>query len=233
MGHLSQKNIFPYIWFDSYDRMSTTSLPACKRFKTREDCIYANVAWKVLGCKIFEDYHDMYLLADVVLLEREEEYIRDDEKPKKTSLSQILYLDVNGLYAHVMANCKLPYKLVHNELYDEIKTYSYNEIKELSEDDEHTYFLITDASVSELMIERNPALRYLPFFPVKINEKAIKKSKHMRSQCIKHNIEDLDTYKLGTVLDKTEKYMVHIKYLKLTMDAGYEVKKVHGYFKFA
>ena len=55
---LSQKNIFPYTWFDSYDRMSTTLLPICKRFKSREDCIYANVAWEVLGCKTFEDYHD-------------------------------------------------------------------------------------------------------------------------------------------------------------------------------
>ncbi len=27
--------------------------------------------------------------------------------------------------------------------------------------------------------------------------------------------------------------MVHIKYLKLTMDAGYKLEKVHGYFKFA
>ena len=55
----------------------------------------------------------------------------------------------------------------------------------------------------------------------------------MKSQCTKHKIEDVDTYKLGTVLDKTEKYMVHIKYLKLAMDAGYELNRVHGYFKFA
>ena len=309
---LSQKNIFPYTWFDSYDRMSTTLLHVCKRFKSREDCIYANVAWKVLSCKTFEDYHDKYLLADVVLLaacfhafrrniynmhttdpayflglpglswsiamkylpkgkaiellekpehyitfqnslqdgicqvfqryakriyaevksENEEEYISNDEKPKKKSLSQILYLDVNGLYAHIMANCRLPYKLVHNELFHKIKTYSYHEIKELSEDENCTYFFIIDASISELMIERNPALKYLPFFPVKTNEKSIKKLEFMKSQCIKHKIEDVDTYKLGTVLDKTEKYMVHIKFLKLAMDAGYELNRVHGYFKF-
>lgn len=181
---LSRKNVFPYVWFDSYDRMSATSLPERKHFKLREDKIYASVAWKVLGCKTFEEYHDMYLLADVVLLaacfhafrrniynmhttdpayflglpglswsiamkylpkgkaiellekpehyitfqnslqggicqvfqryakrryeevksEKEEEYISNDEEPKRRSLSQILYLDVNGLYAHIMAN---------------------------------------------------------------------------------------------------------------------------------
>ena len=77
---------------------------------------------------------------------------------RKKPLSQLLYLDVNGLYAHIMANCKLLYKLVHSELFDEIKTYSYHEIKELSEDEDYTYFFIINASISELMIERNPAL---------------------------------------------------------------------------
>ena len=143
-----------------------------------------------------------------------------------------------------MANCKLPYKLicyqdVENNVFDYIygdpekpMYFDYNLIKLLSEDDEHTYFFIIDASVSEVMIERNPALR-LPFFPVKINEKSTKKSQHMKRQCDELKIQDVDTYKLGTVLDKTEKYMVHIKYLKLAMDAGYELNKVHGYFQFA
>ena len=45
-------------------------------------------------------------------LEREEEYISNDENPNEQSLSQILYPDVNGLYTHIMANCKLPYKLI-------------------------------------------------------------------------------------------------------------------------
>ena len=111
--------------------------------------------------------------------------------------------------------------------------FDYNLIKQLSEDEEHTYFFIIDASVSELMIERNPALRHLPFFPVKINEKSTKKAEYMKRQCDELKIQDVDAYKLGTVLDKTEKYMVHIKYLKLAMDAGYELNKVHGYFQFA
>ncbi len=86
-------------------------------------------------------------------------------------------------------------------------------INQFCEDEDHTYFLIVDASVSELMIERNPGLKYLPFFPVKINEKSTKKSDFMKSQCFKLEIKDVDTFKLGTILDKTEKYIIHIKYL--------------------
>ena len=55
----------------------------------------------------------------------------------------------------------------------------------------------------------------------------------MKAQCEKHKLKDVDTFKLATVLDKTEKYMVHIKYLRLAMEAGYKLDKVHGYFKFA
>ena len=55
----------------------------------------------------------------------------------------------------------------------------------------------------------------------------------MKAQCEKHKLKDVDTFKLATVLDKTEKYMVHIKYLNLAMEAGYVLDKVHGYFKFA
>ena len=41
------------------------------------------------------------------------------------------------------------------------------------------------------------------------------------------------THKLGTLLDKTEKFMVHIKYLKLAIDAEYKPSKVHEHFQFA
>jgi hypothetical protein len=48
---------------------------------------------------------------------------------------------------------------------------------------------------------------------------------------IEHKIEDIGTYKLGTVLHKTE--TVHIKYFKLALDVGHELKRLHDYCKFA
>ena len=47
---------------------------------------------------------------------------------------------------------------------------------------------------------------------MKINEKSTKKSDFMKTQCDKHKLKDVDTFKLATVLDKTKKYMIHIKY---------------------
>ena len=40
----------------------------------------------------------------------------------------------------------------------------------------------------------------------------------MKAQCEKYKLKDVDTFKLATVLDKTEKYMVHIKYLTVNQD---------------
>ena len=90
-------------------------------------------------------------------------------------------------------------------------------IKALSEDKDYTYFFVIDASISEIMIERNPALTYLPFFPRRVDEKSIKKSEFMKSQSEKHDIQDTDSFKLACVLDKTERYLVHIKCLKLAL----------------
>ena len=72
---LSKKNIFPYIWFDNYGRVNAISLPGREHFnqhvdqqKNDEDYDYAIKAWEKLECKTFEEYHDKYLLADIVLL---------------------------------------------------------------------------------------------------------------------------------------------------------------------
>ena len=65
---LSQKNIFPYIWFDSYEKMNAISLPGREHFQSDEDYDYATKAWVILKCKKFQDYLDKYLFADVVLL---------------------------------------------------------------------------------------------------------------------------------------------------------------------
>ena len=154
-----------------------------------------------------------------------------DERTKE-SLNQIMYFDVNGLYGHIMAGFKLPHKLVEHKTED-LPHYDYSMIKALSEDKDYTYFFVIDASISEIMIERNPALTYLPFFPRRVDEKSIKKSEFTKSQSEKHNIQDTDSFKLACVLDKTERYLVHIKCLKLALDAGYNLDKVHEYYKFS
>ena len=286
---LCKKGVIPYIWFDNYDKMECRSLPEKRYFQNEDEYEYA--------CETFEDYHDKYLLADVILLagcfhafrksiykmhktdpayflgfpglswslamknipegsaiellEKPEDYLafqnsiqggicqvsqryvkrKYDEKTGEV-LNQIMYFDVNGLYAHIMANCKLPYKLIEHRTED-IPTFDYGTIKKMSESEEFTYFFVIDASISALMIERNPGLNYLPFFPKRINERDITKSEFMKSQGMKHEIKDGDTFKLACSLDKTERYLVHIKCLKLALDAGYKLDKIHEYYVFS
>ena len=46
-------------------------------------------------------------------------YEEDKNNPsKREALNQIMYFDVNGLYAHIMANCKLPFKLIEHKTED-------------------------------------------------------------------------------------------------------------------
>jgi hypothetical protein len=80
---LRQKGIYPYKWVDSIQKFKCTELPGIDAFYndltqkpcSPEDYQHAQNVWKTLGCKTFEDYHDYYLMADVVLLaEAFEEY---------------------------------------------------------------------------------------------------------------------------------------------------------------
>ena len=64
---LCAKGAFPYIWFDKYGKMKWRSLPERKYFQSDEEYEHACKAWEIKR-KIFEDYHDKYLLADVILL---------------------------------------------------------------------------------------------------------------------------------------------------------------------
>jgi hypothetical protein len=73
---LRQKRIYPYKWVDSVEKFKCTELPGIEAFYndltqkpcSPEDYQHAQNVWKTLGCKTFQDYHDYYLMADVVLL---------------------------------------------------------------------------------------------------------------------------------------------------------------------
>ena len=79
------KGIFPYEWFDSFDKFELTELPP-------EDAFYSNLneegikdeeyeraqeVWTTFNCENFKDYHDLYLKTDVILLADVFENFRD------------------------------------------------------------------------------------------------------------------------------------------------------------
>ena len=70
------KGTFPYEWFDSLDRMDEQSLPSIECFNselteremTEESYSHAKLVWDTFEMESMWDYHDLYLVTDVLLL---------------------------------------------------------------------------------------------------------------------------------------------------------------------
>lgn len=73
---LLRKGVYPYTYFDSMDRFKETQLPPREAFYndlkeeecSEEDYIHAQNVWTLFHMKTLQDYHDLYLKSDVLLL---------------------------------------------------------------------------------------------------------------------------------------------------------------------
>ncbi|XP_020608918.1 uncharacterized protein LOC110047502 [Orbicella faveolata] len=82
---LMRKGVFPYDWFDSFDKLSQDHLPPIESFYStlngsgisKEDYQHAQKVWKTFNMKTMRDYHDLYLETDVLLLTDVFENFRD------------------------------------------------------------------------------------------------------------------------------------------------------------
>ena len=82
---LLRKGVFPYDWFDSFDRLSSTSLPPKEAFHSvlndsgisEEDYLHAQNVWETFKMNTMRDYHNLYLKSDVLLLSDVFENFRD------------------------------------------------------------------------------------------------------------------------------------------------------------
>jgi hypothetical protein len=71
-----QKGVFPYSYMSSLERLQDTCLPPIQCFKNDltgqdlkvEDYKLAQKVWRVFGCETMQDYMEIYLLCDVLLL---------------------------------------------------------------------------------------------------------------------------------------------------------------------
>ena len=74
---LTQKGHYPYAYMDSFTKFEETSLPPKYAFfndltqepLTQEACQHAQQVWEKIGCQDMEDYYDVYLITDTLLLE--------------------------------------------------------------------------------------------------------------------------------------------------------------------
>ena len=82
---LLRKGVFPYDWFDSFDKLSSTGLPPKGEFYSRlndtdisdEDYEHAKKVWEKFEMKTMREYHDLYLESNVLLLADVFENFRD------------------------------------------------------------------------------------------------------------------------------------------------------------
>ena len=73
---LKKKGVYPYEYIDSVERLKETELPLIEKFYstlkkegiTKDEYIHAQRVWKYHNCKTLQDYHELYLKTDVLLL---------------------------------------------------------------------------------------------------------------------------------------------------------------------
>ena len=73
---MTRKGVFPYEYIDTFNKFEETSLPPKNEFYSslttesisEEDYAHAQVVFKELKMRNLGDYHDFYLLTDVLLL---------------------------------------------------------------------------------------------------------------------------------------------------------------------
>lgn len=76
MEMLERKGVFPYDYVDSYDRLSEIALPSKEQFYNRlndehistEDYTFACDVWEKFQIKTIEEYSNLYMKTDILLL---------------------------------------------------------------------------------------------------------------------------------------------------------------------
>ena len=82
---LTRKGVYPYEYINSWDRFNKTQLPPISAFYSNlnmssiseDDYQHVQKVWEEFGIHNLEDYHDLYLRTDVVLLANVFETFRD------------------------------------------------------------------------------------------------------------------------------------------------------------
>ena len=73
---LLRKGVYPYEYMDDWTKLEQKSLPSREEFYNslkqeecgQEDYAHAQNVWEKFECKTMQDYHDLYLKNDVLLL---------------------------------------------------------------------------------------------------------------------------------------------------------------------
>lgn len=118
---LLTKGVYPYDYMDSFDRFSETELPPIEKFKStldesdlsEEDYKHAQTIWSKFSIHDMGEYHDLYLLTDVILLADVFQRFRRDAIAD-TRLDPLHYLSLPGYSLDACYSKCAPVKAKHN-----------------------------------------------------------------------------------------------------------------------
>ena len=147
------------------------------------------------------------------------------EYDEKEPSSYIMYLDANNLYGWAMSQY-LPtggFKWMSEKKIDELNLAEYNE------DSEKGLILEVDLEYPEELHEMH---NDFPLAPEQVCVREHMLSNYCKSIKDKYNISIGQVYKLIPTLSEKRNYVLHYRNLKLYMDLGLTIKKVHRVLSF-
>ena len=85
MDLLLKKGVYPYDYMNDWSKMDETEMPSQEAFYSKlsesnisdEEYQHAQQVWNAFDCQTLGDYHDLYMLTDVLLLADVFESFRD------------------------------------------------------------------------------------------------------------------------------------------------------------
>ena len=100
---LLSKGVYPYDYMDSFDRFDEVALPPIEKFKsvlddselTEEEYAHAQKVWVEFNIRNLGDYHDLYLITDVMLLTDVFQRFRSDAL-RDTGVEPLHYVSLPG-----------------------------------------------------------------------------------------------------------------------------------------
>ena len=147
------------------------------------------------------------------------------EYDEKEPSSYIMYLDANNLYGWAMSQC-LPtvgLKWMSQNKIDQLDLAKYNE------DSEKGLILEVDSGYPAIL---HGLHNDFPLAPQQVCVKEEMLSNYCKSIKDKYNISIGQVYKLIPTLSEKRNYVLHYRNLKLYMDLGLTIKKVHRVLEF-
>ncbi|CAB4408477.1 unnamed protein product [Rhizophagus irregularis] len=253
-----KKGVYPYEYMDDWKKFEKTSLPPKGAFYSKlnethisdKEYEYAQYVWEKAGCKTMQDYHDIYLKTDVLLLADIFQNFREMAL-KKYGLDPLWYYSTPGFAwdaLFFMTGQRLDlitdqdmYMMVEQGLRGGISMVSKRYARANNPDMGEGKWTAEKPKSSILYLDANnlygwAMLQYLPTdYPLAPERMKVKKewlSKKQQEIIARSGQRYTSTDKLIPNLFDKDEYVVHYRNLQYYVSQGLVIKKVYEAIKF-